>query len=389
MIKLYRGKIIDEQEDTCLFMLDSLGPSQFLKQMVEKEEKRLPDLEHSLLENRYHFMIEPSSLSDRPVLQLLEALEKVFPQIIWTKIIKTPFNCYKIEFIPIAFQNERQEEDGILADALEEMGVNATNLIPTFRTKIDEVLKNWQVPSPVEISPTFEMEKKKEEDASRVKEEAEDPLLIRLKKLQDEVKKQSSQKEESRIPKSSFFKKKNQNKHQKRKKHEIKKQNENKKGSRLKKGSIIVSLLMFFGLCLLVLGQFYGVRTVEGNSMEPTLKNEQVIVIEKQPDQLQRGDILAFNVPQMGDKEFVKRIIGLPGDTIYASQGKLYVNDKPLSTDYTGSVPEDFTLKEICGRETVPEGKLFVLGDNRLHSTDSRNYGFVDQGEIKGKVVMK
>lgn len=163
----------------------------------------------------------------------------------------------------------------------------------------------------------------------------------------------------------------------------------NKKSSRLKKGSIIVGLLMFFGLCLLVLGQFYGVSTVEGNSMEPTLKNEQVIVIEKQPDQLQRGDVLAFNVPQMGDKEFVKRIIGLPGDTIYASQGKLYVNDKPLSTDYTGSVTEDFTLKEICGRETVPEGKLFVLGDNRSHSTDSRNYGFVDQGEIKGKVVMK
>lgn len=382
MIKLYRGKIIDEQEDTCLFMLDSLGSSQFLKQMVEKEEKRLPDLEHSLLENRYHFMIEPSSLSDRPVLQLLEALEKVFPQIIWTKIIKTPFNCYKIEFIPIAFQNERQEEDGILADALEEMGVNATNLIPTFRTKVDEVLKNWQCPSPVEISPTFEMEKKKEE-------EAEDPLLIRLKKLQDEVKKQSSQKEQSRIPKSSFFKKKNQNKHQKRKKHENKKQNENKKGSRLKKGSIIIGLLMFFGLCLLVLVQFYGVRTVEGNSMEPTLKNEQIIIIEKQPDQLHRGDVLAFNVPQMGEKEFVKRIIGLPGDTIYASQGKLYVNDESLSTEYTGSVTKDFTLKEICGRETVPEGKLFVLGDNRSHSTDSRNYGFVDQGEIKGKVVMK
>lgn len=162
-----------------------------------------------------------------------------------------------------------------------------------------------------------------------------------------------------------------------------------KKSSRLKKESIIIVLLMFFVLCLLILVQFYGIRTVEGSSMEPTLKNEQVIIIEKQPAQLQRGDVLAFNVPQMGNKEFVKRVIGLPGDTIYASQGKLYVNDKPLSTDYTGSVTEDFTLKEICGRETVPEGKLFVLGDNRSHSTDSRNYGFVEQGEIKGKVVMK
>lgn len=384
MIKLYRGNIIDDQEDTCLFMLDSFGPSQFLMEMIKKQDKQLSDIDHSLLEKKYHFMIEVTSSSDRSVLSLLEALEKAFPQIIWTKIIKTASKCYKIEFIPIAFQNERQEEDGILADALEEMGVHAANLIPTFREKVEEVLKNWQGASPVEISPTFEMEEKKEE-ASHLKEGTEDPLLLRLKKLQDEVKKQGTQKEAPHTQKNSFFKKKKQNKHQKQNKHE----NKNKKSSRLKKGSIIVSLLMFFGLCLLVLGQFYGVRTVEGNSMEPTLKNEQVIVIEKQPNQLQRGDVLAFNVPQMGDKEFVKRIIGLPGDTIYASQGKLYVNGNPLSTDYTGSVTEDFTLKEICGRETVPEGKLFVLGDNRSHSTDSRNYGFVNQGEIKGKVVMK
>lgn len=378
MIKLYRGNIIDEQEDTCLFMLDSFGPSQFLMQMIQKQDKQLSDLDHSLLEKKYHFMIEAMLSSERPVLSLLEALEKTFPQIIWTKIIKTPSNCYKIEFIPIAFQNERQEEDGILADALEEMGVHAANLIPTFRTRVEEVFQDWQGASPIEVSATFEVEKKQEE-ASHLKEDTEDPLLLRLKKLQDEVKKQGAQKEAPHVQKNSFFKKKNQNKHE----------NKNKKNSRLKKGSIIIALLMFFGLCILVLGQFYGVRTVEGNSMEPTLKNEQVIVIEKQPDQLQRGDVLAFNVPQMGDKEFVKRIIGLPGDTIYASQGKLYVNDKPLSTDYTGSVTKDFTLKEICGRETVPEGKLFVLGDNRSHSTDSRNYGFVEQGEIKGKVVMK
>ncbi|WP_346349517.1 hypothetical protein [Lactococcus formosensis] len=146
MIKLYRGNIIDEQEDTCLFMLDSFGPSQFLMQMIQKQDKQLSDLDHSLLEKKYHFMIEAMLSSERPVLSLLEALEKTFPQIIWTKIIKTPSNSYKIEFIPIAFQNERQEEDGILADALEEMGVHAANLIPTFREKVEEVLKIGKVP---------------------------------------------------------------------------------------------------------------------------------------------------------------------------------------------------------------------------------------------------
>lgn len=76
MIKLYRGNIIDEQEDICLFMLDSFGLSQLLMQMLKKQDKQLSYLDHSLLEKIYHFMIEALPSSERPVLSLLEALEK-------------------------------------------------------------------------------------------------------------------------------------------------------------------------------------------------------------------------------------------------------------------------------------------------------------------------
>ncbi|MGL5342363.1 MAG: hypothetical protein ACRC90_05505 [Lactococcus garvieae] len=175
--------------------------------MVKKEGKQLSDIDSSLLEKRYHFIVESSSLSDRPVLPLLEDLEKSFPQIIWTKIIKTTSNRYKIEFIPVAFQNQRKDEDGILADTLEEMGMHSSEFILNFREKVEEVLKNWQCASPVEISPTFEGENKQEE-ASHPKEDTEDPLLLRLKKLQNEVEKQSAQKEGPHVQKNSLFKKK-------------------------------------------------------------------------------------------------------------------------------------------------------------------------------------
>ncbi|OUK04689.1 signal peptidase I [Lactococcus petauri] len=148
-------------------------------------------------------------------------------------------------------------------------------------------------------------------------------------------------------------------------------------------------IVTFIVLLLFVLLQFYGIRTIEGDSMKPLLNDKAIIVLEKHPSTLKRQDIIAFNVPQMANKEFVKRIIALPGDTVYATQGKLYVNNRLSSTNYTEPVTEDFTLKEISGRETVPEGKLFVLGDNRSHSTDSRNYGFVDQKEVKGRVLIK
>lgn len=389
MIKLYRGESRKEAEEICLFMLDSFGPSQVLQELMKKQGRVYDDFDVSLLNKKYYFTLQNSDLTSNfstfPVLNFLEELESVFPQIIWTKIMKDPLHRYKVEFIPVSFYNRRQEEeDGVLADCLEEMGYHASNLIPTFRMKVEEVFTKHERNRSYEFYPSFEKQvKKNEEDElhdSDIKEKDTDIILQRLRSLQEKVKKTSSE-QASVQDKKQLSDKKNQNKHEKRK--------EKKESSRLKIMCLAGGIVTFIVLLLFVLLQFYGIRTIEGNSMEPLLNDKAIIVLEKHPSTLKRQDIIAFNVPQMANKEFVKRIIALPGDTVYATQGKLYVNNRLLSTNYTEPVTEDFTLKEISGRETVPEGKLFVLGDNRSHSTDSRNYGFVDQKEVKGKVLIK
>lgn len=389
MIKLYRGESRKEAEEICLFMLDSFGPSQVLQELMKKQGRAYDDFDVSLLNKKYYFTLQNSGLTPNfstfPVLNFLEELEKVFPQIIWTKIIKDSLNRYKVEFIPVSFYNRRQgEEDGVLADCLEEMGYHASNLIPTFRMKVEEVFNKHERNLSYEFHPSFEKQvKKNEEDElleSDIKEKDTEIILQRLRSLQEKVKKTSS--EQVLVQdKEQLSDQKNKNKHEKRK--------EKKKRSRLKIMCLAGGIVTFIVLLLFVFWQFYGIRTIEGDSMKPILNDKAIIVLEKHPSTLKRQDIIAFNVPQMANKEFVKRIIALPGDTVYATQGKLYVNNRLSSTNYTEPVTEDFTLKEISGRETVPEGKIFVLGDNRSHSTDSRNYGFVDQKEVKGKVMIK
>lgn len=387
MIKLYRGESCKEAEEICLFMLDSFGPSQVLQELMKKQGRAYDDFDVSLLNKKYYFTLQNSGLTPNfstfPVLNFLEELENVFPQIIWTKIMKDSLHRYKVEFIPVSFYNRRQgEEDGVLADCLEEMGYHASNLIPTFRMKVEEVFNKHEKTLSYAFHPSFEKQvKKNEEDEvheSDIKEKDTDIILQRLRSLQEKVKKTNS--DQALVQdKEQLSDQKNQNKHEKRK--------EKKKRSWLKimclAGGIVTFILLF------VLLQFYGIRTIEGNSMKPILNDGKIIVLEKHPSTLKRQDIVAFNVPQMANKEFVKRVIALPGDTVYANQGKLYVNNHLLSTNYTEPVTEDFTLKEISGRETVPAGKIFVLGDNRSHSTDSRNYGFVDQKEVKGRVLIK
>ncbi|WP_213497098.1 signal peptidase I [Lactococcus formosensis] len=389
MIKLYRGESRKEAEEICLFMLDSFGPSQVLQELMKKQGRLYDDFDVSLLNKKYYFTLQNTDLASNfstfPVLNFLEELESVFPQIIWTKIMKSPLHRYKVEFIPVSFYNHRQgEEDGVLADCLEEMGYHASNLIPTFRMKVEEVFNKYKRNLSYEFHPSFDKQvKKNEEDEvleSDIKEKDTDIILQRLRSLQEKVKKTSSE-QVSDQDKEQLSYQKNKNKHEKRK--------EKKKRPRLKMMCLAGGIVTFIVLLLFVLLQFYGIRTIEGNSMKPLLNDKAIIVLEKHPSTLKRQDIIAFNVPQMANKEFVKRIIALPGDTVYATQGKLYVNNRLSSTNYTEPVTEDFTLKEISGRETVPEGKLFVLGDNRSHSTDSRNYGFVDQKEVKGKVLIK
>ncbi|WP_430787755.1 signal peptidase I [Virgibacillus flavescens] len=138
---------------------------------------------------------------------------------------------------------------------------------------------------------------------------------------------------------------------------------------------------------------------VDGKSMQPTLYDGNLMMVNKLVYELQdvnRMDIVVFHANKKED--YVKRAIGLPGDEVMYKDDKLYINGEYVKEDFLDSFKEnsrnrpftkDFTLLEVTGKTTVPEGKLFVMGDNRSNSLDSRSYGFVSEEQLVGKVDIK
>ncbi len=134
---------------------------------------------------------------------------------------------------------------------------------------------------------------------------------------------------------------------------------------------------------------------VKGHSMEPTFHDGEYILTDKVSFKLglpQRDDVVVFLSPKNAEVDYIKRIIALPGEQVKIASGKVYVNDKLMNESaylgpgvYTG--PESFLSEnqEI----TVPEGKYFVMGDNRPGSSDSRDFGPVVPGEFVGKVFFR
>ena len=127
---------------------------------------------------------------------------------------------------------------------------------------------------------------------------------------------------------------------------------------------------------------------VEGVSMLPTLESKDYIIISRQAynfGEPERGDIVVFPHDEgMDEKLYVKRVIGLPGDHLVISQGNVYINDKKLDEDY---IAEDYTSGDIDYK--IPGGRLFVMGDNRGNSSDSRYFGTVKIDEILGEAVVR
>lgn len=144
---------------------------------------------------------------------------------------------------------------------------------------------------------------------------------------------------------------------------------------------------------------FFSSYIVDGESMMPTLENGNLLIINKvvdEIDDLNRFDVIVFHASSEDD--YVKRIIGLPGDTIEYKNDILYVNDKAIKEPYLEKfkketkgqkLTNDFTLKSITGNKVVPENYIFVLGDNRQESYDSRYFGFVPIENVVGKVNLR
>jgi signal peptidase I len=134
---------------------------------------------------------------------------------------------------------------------------------------------------------------------------------------------------------------------------------------------------------------------VDGESMMPTLKDQDRMIVNKFSYKIgepKRFDIVVFHAPE--GKDYIKRVIGLPGDHIEYKNDTLYVNGKAYKEEYLdeykaqlidGPLTEPFTIEEKTGRKTVPEGHLFVMGDNRRFSKDSRHIGTVPMEKVLGK----
>jgi signal peptidase I len=120
-------------------------------------------------------------------------------------------------------------------------------------------------------------------------------------------------------------------------------------------------------------------------SMEPSFYEGQRVVVNKAAywdwvGEPERGDVIIFKAPNGSDEDFIKRVIGLPGDMVEVKNRSVYVNDVALDEPYIMSKP-DYDMPKM----TVPEGQYFVLGDNRNRSNDSHNGWFVERSEIHGK----
>jgi len=131
---------------------------------------------------------------------------------------------------------------------------------------------------------------------------------------------------------------------------------------------------------------------VQGASMQPTYENQDVIIVSKLSE-INRFDQIVFEAPNENEY-YIKRVIGLPGDTVEMKDDILIINNQEYEEPYVKRdddnpfqkrVTENFTLEEVTGQDTVPEGYLFVLGDNRLRSSDSRHYGLIPIDSVLGE----
>jgi signal peptidase I len=123
---------------------------------------------------------------------------------------------------------------------------------------------------------------------------------------------------------------------------------------------------------------------VEGSSMEPNFHTGQMLIVSKLAYQIgkpQRGDVVVFQYPGNLTDDYIKRLIGLPGDTVEIRDSQVFVNGQLLNEPY---LPPQSTVP-YHGKWTVPEGSYFVLGDNRQFSSDSRSWGMLSEDYIIGK----
>ena len=126
---------------------------------------------------------------------------------------------------------------------------------------------------------------------------------------------------------------------------------------------------------------------VEGTSMLPHLEDEQRIFVSKVSyrfEQIERGDVIVFRFPEDPSRSYIKRVVGLPGDTVEIRRGQVLINGEDYAEPY---VPQRFRDHSSRAPVVVADGTYYVLGDHRSTSNDSRSWGTVAENFVTGRAV--
>ena len=148
----------------------------------------------------------------------------------------------------------------------------------------------------------------------------------------------------------------------------------------LASAAVYATLIVTFG---------FQVARVEGQSMAPTLSDQDRLIVNKFAYRMgapRRGDIVMLYYPLNPEKSFVKRVIAEEGDQVRVVDGRVFRNDVPMDDAF---VPSEYRSHDDWGPQVVPEGYYFVMGDHRNNSSDSRHWGFVPKKYIIGKVQLR
>jgi signal peptidase I len=139
-------------------------------------------------------------------------------------------------------------------------------------------------------------------------------------------------------------------------------------------------LLVFYSL-------FFNLSVVRGSSMSPGIQDGDRILVEPWSylfGPVERGDVVVMRYPRDPEIDYIKRVIGLPGDHVRMARGHVWVNDRLLDEPYVAEIDPSSTLSTV-----VEECCYFVLGDNRPRSSDSREFGLVPEEYVRGRVDLR
>lgn len=160
-------------------------------------------------------------------------------------------------------------------------------------------------------------------------------------------------------------------------------------------GKFIENILYIIGAVVLaIIIQAFIIRPfiVSGTSMDPVIKNAEYLIVDEVSYHLetpQRGDVIVFKAPPEPTKYYIKRVIGLPGETVKVIDGKVTIINTAHPEGFTLSEPYIVHTSTDTGTYVVPQGQYFVMGDNRSGSYDSRSWGMLPAVNIRGRALLR